>query len=188
MKNKLTMMAGVAAALIGFSTTVQANTISGSIGFSGDVTLNGPVGTATQVTQWWDITQTLNTPQVGTRTGDFATYVALGAYVTFATPPWTFNPATAVNAFWTVGGFTFDLTSSSITSQSATSLDVFGYGTVSGNGFDSTPGTWSFTTQDPNNTFTFSSNTRTIPDGGATAMLLGVALSALGLIRRKLVA
>jgi hypothetical protein len=189
MKNKWTMMAGVAAALIGFSTTAQAilinNYISGTIGFAGDVTLNGSVGIASEVTQWLSSSQT-GSPQVGTATGDFATYVTLGDAVTFATTPWLFYTSTPISAFWSVDGFTFDLTSSSITIHTSTEVDVYGTGTVSGNGFAATAGTWFFTAHDPDDTFSFSSTT-VVPDGGVTVMLLGAALSALGLFRKKLI-
>jgi hypothetical protein len=35
--------------------------------------------------------------------------------------------------------------------------------------------------------FSFSANDNTVPDGGATVMLLGVALGALGMARRYLI-
>jgi VPDSG-CTERM motif len=53
----------------------------------------------------------------------------------------------------------------------------------SGNGFD-----WNFTVQgDPSNgVFSFSGGSEAIPDGGATVALLGLALTGIEGIRRKL--
>jgi hypothetical protein len=80
-------------------------------------------------------------------------------------------------------------------------LNVLLTGTVSGNGFDTTAFTGSFQTANPSSgpghgfpndgltTFTerisFGSSA-SVPDGGTTIMLLGVALVGLGLIKRKL--
>ena len=129
---------------------VTAAPISGEIDFGGVVTYNTTsLATATQVTQW-------NNSIVLQRSGDFAnpTYsIDPGDPATMASSAWTFNsgtpatpaPGPALNALWSIGGFTFDLSSSMVVSQSSTFLDVAGSGTISGNGFDPTPGTWSFT-------------------------------------------
>jgi len=70
---------------------------------------------------------------------------------------------------------------------------INGTGTVSGNGFQTTALNWSFTSQDPGVTsnpltFTFSAAGTSVPDGGATAALLGLALSGAALLKRKLMA
>ena len=72
-----------------------------------------------------------------------------------------FRPA----CLWSVGGFTFNLTASSITQQGNGFLAVSGTGTISGNGFDPTPGTWRFSTQNPpaNGVFSFSASTTATP-------------------------
>ena len=67
---------------------------------------------------------------------------------------------------------------------------ITGTGTLTGAGFDSTPGTWAFSAQSAGGihqaSFTFSADTTGagVPDGGTTVMLLGAALGALGLARR----
>jgi hypothetical protein len=78
-----------------------------------------------------------------------------------ATPPWNFNSGT-VTAFWSVNGYTFDLTMSSIVLPRVNNfIAVTGTGTISGHGFANTPGTWRFTSQNPpaNNVFSFSAST-----------------------------
>ena len=90
------------------------------------------------------------------------------------------------------GILTFNLTSVIVTFQSATQLALTGTGmfvNVAG-GFENTPGTFNFTGQGSQGSFTFSATqTATptaVPDGGSTAALLGSVLVAFGVLRRKL--
>jgi hypothetical protein len=121
--------------------------------------------------------------------------VTAGDAATF-TAPWTFNSG-ALAGLWSVGGFTFDLTQSAIAFQGVIGpsefLNVTGTGMLTGNGFTSTPGTWSFTSQFPGNSsttgvveFSFSATNVAVPDGGTTMALFGVSLLGLGAVRRKL--
>jgi len=114
-----------------------------------------------------------------------------GMAVTFTALQWNFNSGPVTN-FWQVGGFTFNLTESHIFSQGGNppGVTVNGSGFVSGNGFMSTFGTWSFTTQDPAAgqppVFSFSAATGTVPDSGSTVALLGLALAGVEALRRKM--
>ena len=88
---------------------------------------------------------------------------------------------------------TWQLLSSWIVSQGSGFVVVSGTGIASGNGYTPTTLSWSFTSQDPSVTqdpltFTFSASSNSVPDGGATVMLLGIALSGVALLKRKLVA
>ena len=137
--------------------TPQAAPITGSISVRGGATLDTlNVNTATKVTGWQNAA-------VVSRSGDFATFVNVGASVTM-TAPWNFNSG-PLPALWNVGGFTFDLTSSSIVTQGGGFLSVAGTGTISGNGFANTPGSWRFSTQNPpaNGVFSFSASTTANP-------------------------
>jgi len=157
----------------------QATSIN-VITFAGGAELNsGSVNTATQVTGWLD--ENLALPTVESASGVFSGLD--GATVMF-TPTWSFNSG-AIAAFWTVDGFTFNLIASHIVYQDNGFLSVVGSGTIIGNGYNST-GTWRFSTQDDpsNGVFTFSGST--VPDGGATVALLGLALAGVEGIRRKL--
>ena len=49
--------------------------------------------------------------------------------------PWNFNSG-PLAGLWSVGGFTFNLTASSIVMQGNGFLTVSGTGTITGNGFD----------------------------------------------------
>jgi hypothetical protein len=104
--------------------------------------------------------------------------------------PWIFSPSTPTPGLWSVAGFTFDLLSSTVTQRTASSLTVEGSGIVSGNGFDPTAMTWAFTTQNAGGRtraiFSFSANGNAVPDGGSAVALLGLALTGLEVLRRKL--
>jgi hypothetical protein len=166
-----------------FCQPTQAAPIQGSIDFGGVVTFNTmSLATATRVNVW-------NSSFVLQDSGDFSS-IAPGTSVTM-TAPWIFNPSTATPNLWSVAGFKFDLTSSVIVTQNSTFLNITGVGTMSGNGFDTTPGTWSFTSSDSNGSnqasFGFQAQSTAVPEA-STVVLLGIG--ALGLtvaqsLRRK---
>ena len=182
MKNlSKTILASLATCLITcavFSQQAQAVTVQGVITFGGTATFDHKLATATEVTAWGPVS-------VVAGTGDFATTTGS---VTMS-PTWTFNPGGSQTALWSVNGFTFDLTMSTILHQDSTTLSISGTGFISGNGFTTTAGTWNFTAQPPNlggNTFSFSAGTATVPDGGSAVALLGIALTGIEVLRRKL--
>ena len=57
-----------------------------------------------------------------------------------------FDPSTMTNGLWSVGGFTFNLLSSTVKQRDAEFLSVRGTGVITGPpGFDPTFGMWAFT-------------------------------------------
>jgi VPDSG-CTERM motif len=166
-----------------FCPQAQAAMINGDIDFGvGTIAFDtNSLATATRVKKWTNA-------QVTMTSGDFSS-VALYSPVTLATP-WIFTPSTPTNPLWSVGGFSFNLASSVVVTQNAYFLNVSGIGTISGNGFDPTPGLWSFTTTNangkPKSSFTFTTDSSAVPtsDGGATIALLGLALTGLEGARR----
>jgi hypothetical protein len=163
-----------------FSQQAQAaGPITGSITFTGTVSLDAAsAGSATMVTAWHGLALG-DKPQVQGDDGSFSAFITPGDGVTFS-QPWTFNSVGPVPSFWAVDGFTFDLTSSAIFTQGAGSVTVDGIGTISGNGFDPTAGTWHFTTQDPSaeSQFSFSASGAAVPENSTVALL---TIGALGL-------
>jgi hypothetical protein len=140
----------------------QAPQINGSISMKGGVELNtANASNATSVTGW--LNGAGAAPTVVGRSGDFSKFVAAGSSVTMA-KAWNCNSG-PLPALWSVGGFTFNLTASHIVMQANGFLGVSGTGTISGNGFDPTPGTWRFSTQNPpaNGVFSFSASTKGSP-------------------------
>jgi hypothetical protein len=162
-----------------FSTTVQtiqAVPITGVIGFSGTAQLDGPtVNTSSEVLSWG---------------GDNITGIASGSLALAS--PWFFDSG-ALNNFWVVNGFTFNLTSSQIFSTSSKSISILLAGTVVSTiaGLDPTAFVGAFTTQDPSSlndgmfSYTESISFGSVPDGGTTVLLMGIAALALGTVKYK---
>ena len=201
MKRKWLIIGAVAAVACGMGGIAQAtpDPISGNITFAGGVELNtSSAGTATEVLAWTG-TGGSGMPVVISADGSFAGTV--GDTATF-TQPWFFNSGT-VTPLWSVGGFTFDLTSSHIVFQggSPAVVAVNGIGAVMGNGGSPEAMTWSFSVSDPGAEgsggsliFSFQaadgamSSTSAVPDGGTTAMLLGLGILGLGLVKKQIFA
>jgi hypothetical protein len=162
-----------------FCQQTQAQTpITGNITWAGSVELDdSSAATATMVIAngWHGSAGGL--PAVQSVDGDFDTFINPGDATTFASP-WSFNSG-AVSSFWTVGGFTFDLSSSTALQGGTPGVDGFafvtGAGTVSGNGFLTTPGTFRFSTQDPGagnpTEFSFSASSSAVPEASTVALL-----------------
>lgn len=186
MKSLKLALAVLAAGLVTSTFTcpqAQATMINGAITFAGGAIFDtDSLATATEVDTFLNV-------MVTSRDGDFASTVNVGDSVSMTTP-YVFMPSMATPALWSVGGFTYDLASSTVVLQTADFLLITGTGTISGNGFEATTGTWSFTSQSPDadGVFSFSagSNAQGVPDGGTTVALLGIALAGVELIRRKL--
>lgn len=167
-----------------FGSAAQAAFITGVISFDGQATLDAPLATAKQVVAWTDVEAGIPI------TGDFATYVNPDDPAIF-TNGWSFLSG-AVTPLWTINGFRFDLTSSSLNYQSSVGVIASGTGMVSyddkgdNKGLDATPGTWFFSAQPgENSNFRFSASTKA-PDGGTTLVLFGLSILGLHGIRRKL--
>jgi hypothetical protein len=164
--------------------------INGNIKFAGEVQFDTiSLATATRVVTWFDVFHNAGFSSVTSGTGDFAG-IAPGTQATMA-QPWIFNPSTPTPGLWSVGGFTFDLLSSSIVTQNASFLSVTGTGIVSGNAFDPTNMEWAFSTQSASGstatTFSFSANGVAVPEPPASALaILGFALTGIEIWRRKL--
>ena len=177
---KLTL-AVLAAALV--TSGAQAAMVNGAITFAGGAIFDtDSLATATRVNTFIDVT-------VQSEDGDFAAFVADGDATAMAVP-YIFTPSTPTPGLWSVGGFTFDLDGSVVVLQNADFLIITGTGTITGNGFDPTVGSWRFTAQSPSadGVFSFSSSGDfNVPDGGSTVALLGLGLTGIWMIRRKFV-
>lgn len=188
MKMYKLFLALLAAGLVGSAFTSQqaeGAMINGAITMAGGAVYDTTsLATATRVNTFSDVA-------VMSRSGDFTSFVNVGNSVTMGSP-WIFMPSSATPGLWSVGGFTYDLSGSTVILQNADFLVIQGTGTISGNGFDPTPGTWNFTSQSPsaNGVFSFSASDgfAGVPEGGATAVVLfGIGLVSIEVLRRKLV-
>lgn len=192
------ILAGMLAiAALGMTPNAKATAIDGDIELGGSVHFNTLfLNTATQVNTWVSDGNVVGFTSIQPGgTGDFrSTIIPLGTLVQMATP-WVFGTVNGgpQPALWSVFGFTFDLASSHVDFRSNRGLVISGVGTVSHAGFDDTAMEWQFTTQNAGGGggvfFSFSANAvgANVPDGGSTVMLLGGAMSLLGIVRRFII-
>ena len=188
---KLMLSAAMTIGLFEGISSVEAAQITGVVTFAGGANLDtSSVLTATAVTAWTG---------AGGIGSPFVMFSSLSAApiasftATTFVAPWSFVSG-PIAGFWSVGGYTFDLTSSSIFSQGGSpgTVSVIGSGFLKYAGFDNTPGTWAFTSQNPGigtlPNFSFSSavGAQPVSDVGGTASLMGMGLMGLALVRRKL--
>lgn len=200
-KNKVKtewLAAIIAAVVCGQSSTVQAIPINGTINFEGGTaTLNATsVAAATSLT--FGGSPTVSTAFGVAPTGSFdgtggmaVTYVASGFQFAPILDP---NP---VNPLWTfsLDGLTYSFNLQSVTSSVGVgpSLNLAGTGLLSITGdnspYDPTEADWSFsTTGSGPSTFGFVAGNATVPDGGTTVLLLGLALAGMGVLGKRIVA
>lgn len=191
MKTNTFKKLAIAICALAVSGSAFAIPITGNIEFTGSVSLDGPVATATKVNSFfWGPNP--NKMFVNFASGSFATEgVGFGSIATFASG-WVFSPSTPTIPLWSVGGFTFDLLSSTIIEQSSTFLSISGLGKVSGNGYDVTNMEWAFTLSNAGGktqvqyTVAPSAIATGVPDGGATVALLGASLLLVVVARQRI--
>lgn len=183
----------ICAALSASAPALLATQISGALSFTGVYSVDGtnfnPYDTAlnpTGATAFTSFTGVKVASVSGDYTGTVGQDVTHNAFVfdpftTAITPLWTFTVGTGPSAIT----YSFDLESLKINYRDTTSIVLAGRGEANITGFDTTDGDWKFTANAGGGTFSFSS-TDTVPDGGATAMLMGVGLLGIGLVRRKI--
>jgi hypothetical protein len=172
----------VAACLALSTAPVDAIPITGEIHFAGAFSAIDSVGGSASLGAATGLAF-LNPAGVLFASGDFGTFVT--PFVTPATfiPSFQFNPLSPspVDPLWSAGGFSFSMSAVQITHQDNAQLNLLGTGWISGNGFDTTYGTWNFQGGGSGYlTFRASSTPGQydvrVPDGGNTLMLLGVAI------------
>jgi hypothetical protein len=189
--NKSIVLAALGIVTVG---SANADPITGSISFTGGITLNNADFSLVDRVSMWTSATGPGSPTVLSDSGSFAAFIAPGTAVSF-NAPWMLNNTTGINNFWSVGGFVFNLISSQITSDApGTGIQVTGVGTITGpagSGLTATPGVLSFSVPDSitgdslgSPIFTFQGETD-MPDGGTTLILLGASLSGMALIRWK---
>jgi hypothetical protein len=181
----------VALVATGFTSSLQANEITGSIGFGslGVSIVGSSLATASSFT--------VSSPFITTETGAYTAAPIL--------TPITFNgfefnpPVSSVTPLWTfvVGAVTYSFDATSVISSFNTALnewDIGGNGIAMVTGYTATAGTWNLNLSQSGASIVFDSSaagapvgtTGSAPDGGSTVMLLGGVLVALIGVGRKL--
>jgi hypothetical protein len=190
-------MAGIAAAILSI-TAVQAVPITGGVDFLGisSTSASGGVTTFSPADPWIDLGGTGAYSHTSGALVIFnpVSYTGTGAGATLAEPVdplWTFSVLGVT--------YSFDLTSLLSADITANSIDLSGIGTAYISGYDPTAATWSLQGSGANERFQIDfsatsmspgtgggSSGSSVPDGGATVAMLGIALGACCLFARKL--
>ena len=176
--NKLSAVLAVSAAVLTVSQSFAA-TITGDITFTGKATLDAPAATAVSIVSYSGMS-------VDDSSGDYASVVSNPTFTGF-----TFSPAGPVSGtLWEVDGFTFTLTSVTEVSRKAvpggaTELSIYGLGTVSKSGFDTTPSSFTFSfLGSKKSTITFGAYTTAVPEPTSWALVSGLGLAGFAFYRR----
>ncbi|NNF15407.1 MAG: PEP-CTERM sorting domain-containing protein [Gammaproteobacteria bacterium] len=182
MRHKFSTVVLLAITMAFGTVNASAVPIDGAIGFGGLFNPTGGAGVdlsdATGLTFGFSF--------VSAASGDLA--AAVGENVFFS--DFDFDPAsTPVTPLWDIPtlGYSFDLLDVNVTGQTAAALNLEGTGIMMAAGFDDTPGEWVFSGDSVGGVFfTFSSISTTTPVAEpGTALLLGLGLLGMGIVRRR---
>jgi hypothetical protein len=210
MKNmkKLSMLVGAVLASTVALQQAQANSLSGDIEFFG-LKYKTDKGTGTLGTFASPATKVTSVTSAHVVSGDGGYSALVGLGVTFNTPI-IFTPPTPDSPLWTVvdgadtfifaattqGAVQFQYTYTGLAPLPTSPVSEIQFG---GNGWGEevltanhadilagpTPGTWTLQLQKNGTLVQFDAGSTTVPDGGLTVALLGGALAAMTLIRRR---
>lgn len=174
------------AGLVVAGASAQPTYITGDISFSGGVSLDGPLASATSYTDFFGPYGPDPIVNDGA-TGAFAG-VPGGTAVTFT--PFSFNPSPAGTfELWTfdvgLSTYSFEATSVEVHTQNSTFLDVRGEGVarISNTDYAPTPGMWVITDTGAGPVFTFGAVTTVVPEPATGALMLMGGLAAV-VVRR----
>lgn len=178
MKKSFLNLAGALLLAVALCTSAKADPITGSIGFAGSFTTNNnsDFTLATGITFGPAIT-------IGATSGDYV-YVPNIILVNFN--DFTFDSLPTPDlwdfSFWGKS-YSFKATSLNVTATTNT-ITLSGGGMAHITGRDDTYGDWVITANNLGSNFTFSASTAA-PDGGTTALLVGLGLASMGFVARR---
>jgi len=167
---------------LALSVAAQAS-IVGTLGITGLVAPNPVASDFSAATGL-----TFGTSFVNVSTGTFAAGGVMPTdLATFSDFEFSPFPIGGVTPLWTVGNYSFDLTSLIIDEQTADELTITGTGIISSTtpGEDDTPGVFIFTGNQLNGSFNFSSLTANVPEPTSILLWGGLAMAVTTIRRRR---
>jgi hypothetical protein len=180
--------------LLGLTVTAYAVPITGSIGMGGNFIAVDDTWATTGTASATGVDFDPNLFIVNSTSGSFTSVSSTIGNIT----DFQFDPGLGINDgsggvtsvssivdFWTIDGFSFELTSvaKGFTNDPNTFLVLEGAGMISGNGFDATSGTWSFTGDTTNGgTFSWSAGSATVAAPGSLVLL---SIGLFGMVGRR---
>ena len=183
---KLTLVPPALLAALALASSAQAALITGNIELSANssvVTIDYGANTVT-----FNPSAPAQNAKVDASSGTLGALMGVGSTLTYQN--FQYDPLLVTNPIWSNGTTSFSLQSISIISEiPGKLLYLFGSGVINTTvqGYDPTPGTWSFSADSSGASFAWSSTATTqVPDGGTTIALLGASLLGLGAARRFL--
>lgn len=128
----------------------------------------------------------------GTQTGTFATLLTNNEHVSAGTPTIAYDPYVAGSAWFTIGSLTATIESLTESTSIIGGHTIYGFsgtGTLAAAGYDITPGSFTFSTQD-SGPVTFSATTLTtgtspVPEPSTLALFGTGAFGVAGMVSRK---
>lgn len=192
MINKIQAFCGLA--LFAAASIASALPITGEIGMGGNFSAVDGQWNATTTDLATGIDFDPNLFIVNSATGSFSGIGVIGSIKDFQFGAGLgiddgFGGITGVSSiteFWSIDGFAFELTSVvQLVTGSSTFLDLEGSGIITGNGFDATMGTWSFTGENDGSTFTWSAGSSADVPAPAMLALMGIGLMGFAASRRR---
>jgi hypothetical protein len=156
--------------------SASAAFVTGDMGITGAFTPNDTLDNATL------ITLTSATGTSGTGDLDNVTFGTPGTIGNGAINLASFSPITDL---LTIGGWQLDLSSMSITDQTASVLTLSGGGLLTGNGFDATGATWTFSSNSAGTSYSMTVTASAVPVPAAVWLFGSGLLGLIGIARKK---
>jgi hypothetical protein len=170
-------MVMLGAMVFSFNTgVVNAALITGEMGLTGNYSTSGGIDLSD------DTDISLNSVTGTSGTGDLGATVSFGTVGVINNGNFSLSSFSPVTNVYTIGGWQLDLTTLGITDQTASLLTMEGTGILSGNGYENTLASWTFSSQSASS---YSMSITAVPVPAAVWLFGSGLIGLVGLARKK---